>query len=453
MPEFCAEDLAEWSGGEWSEFPKQPVRSVSHDTRDLKSGALYVALAGERVDGHDLIPLAREAGAAAALCRRGRALEGFPCLEVKETGKALENLAKGYRSSLQPAQMIGITGSAGKTTVKDFTAAMLRAADSICSTRGNWNNFIGLPLSLLSMESGHRFGVFELGMNHAGEISALADILKPTCGLITSIGEAHLENLGSVEAIAEEKSSLLSSLPADGFAVLDQDSPWFEFMKARCGCRSLTVSLENDADYRGIQKGSVLEIIDRQRKETFVLRIPLPGLHMLGNLLQAAAMARECGCSPDAIAGGIQTYEPAPMRWQRLELGGYAFINDAYNANPLSMRKSVRTFSELEHAGPKWLVLGGMSELGAEEKSLHVETGTEVDAGEFEGVLLVGEKGGWIGEGISRSPVWKVGNAAEAAALIRARASGGTLFLLKASRSERLEKVLEELQKSKEKTV
>jgi len=453
MPEFSAENLALWSRGEWTADPEQPLYSVSHDTRELQPGALYVALPGARVDGHDLISEAKVAGAVAALCRKGRADSGMPCLEVADTGKALENIAKGYRSTLQTKQMIGVTGSAGKTTVKDFMAAMLGEAAPTRSTRGNWNNFIGLPLSLLAMEATDVFGVFEVGMNQAGEIAGLADILKPQYGLITSIGEAHLEKLGSVEAIAKEKSSLLSALPAEGMAVLDADSEWFAFMKKCCVCRTVTVSLHTEADYQAEGTVDQLTVFDRQRNETFTLPLPMPGTHMQTNLLQAVAMVRECGLSVQEITDGLKTYSPAPMRWQPVVLNAWRIINDAYNANPLSMRESIRTFANIPHSGERWLVLGGMNELGDAEKELHVVLGKEVDRYPFDGVVLVGEKGAWMRPGISKTPVFEAADHAETVRVIQARIPRGAALLLKASRSERLETILKTLAKAEEPSV
>ncbi len=450
MPVFDAEKLAEWSGGTWTRIPDETVTSIFHDTRKVQPGAMYVAMPGERVDGHDLIDHAIKAGAVAALCLTGRANPAIPCLQVPDTGKALEQLAKGYRESLQPKQMIGVTGSAGKTTVKDFLAAMLSESGSTRCTQGNWNNFVGLPLSLLAMEAHDKFGVFELGMSEPGEIAGLADILQPDAGLITSIGEAHLERLGSVEAIAQEKSSLLEALPSDGMAVLDADSRWFSYAKARCACRIVSVSMLGEADYMGEMIETGLRVRDCRRNETFELPVPFPGEHMLMNLLQAVAMVRECGLSAEMMIRGLEKYAPAPMRWQTVQLQKWKVINDAYNANPLSMRKSIRTFAEVPHAGEKWLVLGGMAELGEAEKELHWVIGKELDGFGFTGVVLVGEKASWMQQGIQKTPVILVGSREEAVREMTACVGDNAVLLLKASRSEQLELILQALQKNEE---
>ncbi|MEX2607908.1 MAG: UDP-N-acetylmuramoyl-tripeptide--D-alanyl-D-alanine ligase [Kiritimatiellia bacterium] len=449
MPLFDPDDLAEWCGGTWSKRPARPITSVGHDTRTLEKGSLYVALPGTRVDGHALLGDAEKAGAVACMCLHGMADPEVPGLEVEDVGEGLKRLAAGYRSQLNGC-VIGVTGSAGKTTVKDMLAAMCAEQDSTCCTKGNWNNQVGLPLSLLAMETGDAFGVFELGMNQPGEIAELADILQPQVGVISSIGEAHLEKLGSVEAIAREKSSLLAALPADGVAVLDRDSPWFELMKSYCQCRVVTVSLRDPAEYRGETVSGVpdlLRIHDEARRGTFEVPLRLPGEHMCRNVLLAVAVARECGVHPEALSAGLTAYRPAPMRWQCDRIGEWDLINDAYNANPLSMRSAIRTFADLQTPGEKWLVAGGMAELGADEQRIHREVGAYLNSMPLDGVVLVGPKAAWMKESIPSLPVVEAGTCGEAAAEIRRRVPEGATLLLKASRADRLEQVVSELLK------
>lgn len=450
MPVFDPASLADWCGGVWTSIPGEAMTSVAHDTRSLQPGALFIALPGERVDGHTLLDRAFAAGARGALCETGKADPRFPCLLVSNTGVALQQLARGYRQTLHPRRMIGVTGSAGKTTVKDLLAFMFAEAGPTCSTRGNWNNFIGLPLSLLAMADTDAYGIFELGMNHAGEISALAEMLQPEMGLITSIGEAHLENLGSVSAIAQEKGCMFAALPESGLAILDLDTPWFQVLKARCRCRQVTVSLTEDADFRGSLQGEVLEIFERETHERFTVTPPLPGTHMRANVLQSVAMARVCGLAVEQIQRGLAAYTPAPMRWQRQMRGGWQVINDAYNANPLSMRKSIQTLAELRDGGEKWLVLGGMAELGPDEEDLHRLVGRELDGLGFAGVILVGDKAAWIGGGLQHTRSIPVSDREAAAREMRRQIPVGATVLLKGSRSARLEDILEILQKSEE---
>ncbi len=230
---FTASEAALWTGGRWTHPPQSSMQGALQDSRRVEPGQLYVALPGARVDGHAYIAAAFGAGAAGALCQTGQADPHVPCLEVPDPEEGLRDIVRGYRSQLSGV-LIGITGSAGKTTVKDLLASMCRAAGPTASTRGNWNNAIGLPLSLLQMRKEDAYGVFELGMNQPGEIADLSALLRPDMALITSIGEAHLEQLGTTEAIAREKASLLASLSSGGTAVVDMHSPWRSLFASEC---------------------------------------------------------------------------------------------------------------------------------------------------------------------------------------------------------------------------
>ncbi len=443
---LSAQEAANWSGGRWTQPPEGSLKGVMQDTRLLEPGMLYVALPGERVDGHAFLSTAMDLGAAGVMCETGRGLPGIPCLEVDHPAMALQKLAHGYRHSIG-GLMLGVTGSAGKTTVKDMLASMLAERGATCSTRGNWNNFIGLPLSILSMKPEDDFGVFELGMNAPGEIGALADILNPVAGLITSIGEAHLEKLGSVEAIAYEKAALLRSLPEEGLAVLDLDSPWVAGFRRDCRCRTVSCSLAQQADVQGQPGGEerAMWIKDRIRNQTLQVPLPLPGEHMRRNVLQSVTLALELGLGPEEIRSGLKAFAPAPMRWQVIQVGSYRVINDAYNANPLSMRSAIRTFAEQSQPVEKWLVLGAMSELGEAERSLHEELGHFVDRFAFAGVVCVGARAAWIAEGAERNSCHLVETPTDAGKLLRDHAGPGSGVLIKGSRSERLEQVVAEL--------
>ncbi len=441
MPEFAPESLALWSGGRWTRPPAGGITRVSHDSRALVPGSLFVALAGPRFDGHDFLEEAAKGGVAAALCARGRAHASLPCLEVEDPLAALRRIAAGYGLSLA-GEKIGVTGSAGKTTAKELLAAMLSRRGATCRTVGNWNNEIGLPLSLLRMEAADAFGVFELGMNHAGEIAPLAEILRPRRGWVTSIGEAHLENLGSLQAIAREKACLLEALPPDGTALVDLDSPWASLFRSVTRARIVTCSMEGEADYEGVVAGGRLHLRDRIRGEVLELLPPLPGAHMLRNVLQTAAMARECGLEGGEIEEGLAAFAAPPMRWERSERGGWTVINDAYNANPLSLRVALHTLAGLPAPAGRWAVLGGMSELGPGEEALHRSFGPLIASLPLAGLIVVGEKARWYLPERGGPPAAAVDSLPEAAELLRARAAPGAVILLKASRSEGLERLL-----------
>lgn len=449
MPHFDTTNLAVWTRGNWTRIPDQRLVRIVHDSREAGPGTVYVALTGERFDGHAFLPAVADTGAAAAVCARGRAIPGLPCLEVDDPQRALEAMARGYRQTLG-GLVVGVTGSAGKTTVKDLLACMLMQRGKTCRTRGNWNNHIGLPLSVLSMEPEDDFGVFEAGMNHAGEIGHLCGILQPLCGLVTSIGEAHLEALGSVEAIAAEKISLLASLPEDGVALIDMDSPWMAQMVERTRARKVSCSLRTRADYTGQpteESHRRMQITDGVHGGVFEVSLPLPGTHMMRNVLLAAGVAREFGLSPEEIEAGLQAFAPAPMRWETLRVGRWSVINDAYNANPLSMRSSIKTFARMAAPIEKWLVLGGMNELGPEEERAHRDLGLFIATLGFHGLITVGRKARWIHESAAAGERVHVDTAAEAAGQVLERVGAGAGILVKASRGDRLESVVTELQK------
>lgn len=445
MTGFDGQKLAGWCGGIWSPAPPAvSVTSVVHDSRAVTPGALYVALPGARVDGHDFLAAAAAAGAAGALVQQGRAHPALPCLEVADPAQGLIDLAKGHRAGLQ-VPVIGITGSAGKTTVKELVASMLAQRGSTCKTSGNWNNFIGLPLSVLRMTREDAFGVFEAGMNRPGEIRRLCEIFRPTVGIVTTIGEAHLEAFGNVEGIAWEKASLLHALPETGLALVDADSPWLEVLRSRLVARSRTFGFQAAADYQGFDTdggAQTLAVLDRQRGVTLRLQCPLPGRHMRSNVLQAAAIAREMGLTEGEIVAGLRDFAPAPMRWQHMSAGGFQLVNDAYNANPLSMRSAIEAFAGIEAPGGKWLVLGGMYELGPEEAAAHRGVGEFLSGFAFEGLVCVGPRAAWIAEAARLPHVFAVRDVREAAACLHREAAPGAHLLLKASRSERLESLV-----------
>jgi len=233
---------------------------------------------------------------------------------------------------------------------------ILSAAMPTAGTRGNWNNNIGLPLSMLSMEPESRAGVFELGMNHPGEIEALCEVLRPQWGIVTAIGPAHIEFFGSVEDIAREKGALLQALPADGHAVLCCDDPFFEILRESVKCRLHTVSLKGDADFvLGCDReNSLLRVYEESGSETMSFHWAWPGEHNIQNAGYAIAVARAMGLGRGVIAEGLEAYRPLAMRWEVDDIAGLTVINDAYNANPLSMRAALKAFEEMEISGGRW---------------------------------------------------------------------------------------------------
>ncbi len=449
---FNAEKLAKWSGGVWHGGCPQSIGAITNNTKTLSRGDLYVAIKGARFDGHTFVRDAFALGACGALIEAS-ALDELAelgnLLVVDESVKALGMLARGYRDEIDPI-VIGVTGSVGKTTVKEMLASIVDQVMPTAKTRGNWNNEIGLPLSLLSMKSDTEAGVFEVGMNHPGEIESLCCLLRPQLGIVTAIGPVHLEFFDSVKCIAEEKGGLLRALPKDGHAVLWKDDPFYEVLRACAGCRVSTVSLKTRADYvvEYMSDENMLRIHEQERGEFVDVPWRWPGEHHALNAGYAVAGARGMGVDWESVASGLQAYRPLSMRWEEMEIGGIHFINDAYNANPLSMRAALKAFAETAVAGGKWLVLGSMFELGEHGAVEHYKLGEDVARrGDWCGVLLVGDfanemERGLLSGGFDGKRIWRFKEAEQCLDLLRENLKEGDGVLLKASRGVALERVI-----------
>ncbi len=455
MPVFESEWLAEASGGRWTALPTRCIQGVSTDSRTLLPGALYVALRGERFDGHVFTGNAFSAGAAAAMVERNGAVAapaGGALLEVENTATALSALGAAHRRCLAPLT-IGVTGSVGKSTVKEMTAAVLGRAAVTARTRGNWNNEIGLPLSLLGIEPGSRYGVFEAGMNHPGEMSRLSRVLQPDWGIVTSVGPVHLEFFASVEAIAIEKGALLQALPRDGRAFLCIDDAWFDLLHQMAPCPVRTVSCDGNGDLNVWPQLSQrrLEVTERASGETYAFNWPWPGRHNALNAGFALLAGREAGLSWSLLEEGLAAYRPLPMRWEEVQVGDWVIVNDAYNANPFSMRAAIGTFAQRPCAGRRWMVLGDMKELGAGAADAHRRLGEDVAGdGEWAGLLTVGPLAagiadGALARGFDPQRIWCCTDPQCAAEVLHERLQPGDTVLLKASRGMALEVLVEAL--------
>ncbi len=450
------EQLAEWSGGTWDGRPQRPPVAVTTDSRSVPPGSLFVALRGPRFDGHAFVPTACQAGAVAALVARDYRWpvdRGPPpaLLRCACPLRALGALGAGYRRSL-PVEPVGITGSAGKTTVKEMVAELLCALGPVARTPGNRNNDIGLPLSLLAMAPGSRFGVFEIGMNRPGEIRPLADMLAPRIGIVTNIGPVHLEAFDSVEGIAREKAQLLRALPRDGLAVLDRDDAFHGLLRDACGCETLTVSLDGDATCRAVEYDTLhgmLAVLERDAPRPERIVTGLPGRHNLRNALLATALARRLGVSWAAIREGFLRVKHPPMRWDVSTLAGVTVINDAYNANPMSMRSALETFASLPWGGRRLVLLGDMLELGADnEEAMHLEIGRSVAEFGFDALAAVGPRAcawyrlGAIEAGYPPARLRLCSDPRDAARRLAVELREGDALLLKGSRGMALEQTL-----------
>jgi UDP-N-acetylmuramoyl-tripeptide--D-alanyl-D-alanine ligase len=368
--------------------------AVSSDSRNLPQGALFVALRGPRFDGHHYAAKAIEQGAAAVMVAADAGVQVEPALVVDDTRLGLGRLAAWHRQCM-PAQVLAITGSNGKTTVKEMCAAILRrhAGDAaVLATEGNLNNDIGMPLMLLRLNAAHRYAVLEMGMNHPGELSYLTGLAGPDVALVNNALRAHLEGLGSVEAVARAKGEIYAGLKPGGIALYNADDPsagiWQALTREQASQNFGLNRGDIRADYRGLDFGSDLELVTPAGKVT--LRLQVPGEHNARNALAAAAACQALGVPLAAIAAGLADFTGVKGRLQRHPcILGAALIDDTYNANPDSVAAAIAVLAALP--GRRILVLGDMGELGTGAAELHREIGTTARAAGIDRLLCLGD--------------------------------------------------------------
>ncbi len=399
MP-FTGREIAEATGGDLIRGNVDQVFSdVSTDTREPLAGKLFIPLQGPRFDGHSFLPAAVSAGAAGLLVREGE--EGhlkeirsdITVVRVRDTLTALGEIAGFWRRKFD-LPVVAITGSAGKTTTKEMAAQMLAGSKQILKTEGNFNNLIGLPLTLLRLRPVHEVAILEMGTNVPGEIGRLSRIAAPDLGLITNIGPAHLEGLKSVALVKEEKGELFRLLSRQGTAVVNVDDDAVRELAARRSGRQITYGLKRAAEV------AAEEVVHSARGLSFVLRIgdkrgkvamAAPGNHNLMNALAAAALGRALGVDPDVIRRGLQAFRPIPGRMEITQLKNGAFlINDAYNANPVSVREALLTLRNLRGGRRGTVILGDMLELGEGAGAWHEEIGGLLAATGVDRIFLLG---------------------------------------------------------------
>ncbi len=379
-------DFAAWTGAVLEGPAPETFTGVTFDSRKVTPGCLYMAFPGATCDGHEFVAQALAKGAAAALVRSdwAGAEPGQSLVRVDDPKAALPVAAKAYRNTLA-ATVIGVTGSAGKTTTKEFTAAFLRAGGfRVHATEGNYNNHLGVPITLLCAPSDVDFLVVEMGTNHPGEIQYLVDIAQPDAGLISSIGTAHIEFFKTQDGIADEKGTLFENLgrcPAPGdrrsFAVLARENCRYDRLVSKCRVPVVTVGGQ-DAEVAAFKSA---------------LCVRLPGDHNVSNALIAFGCARQFGVSLEQCLAALQNFTLPGGRWRVVERDGVTWIDDTYNANPTSMIVALETFAGLPLApgGRRVAVLGDMFELGEQSDELHRQVGQRAGELGFDDLLFVGE--------------------------------------------------------------
>lgn len=374
------------------------LADVCTDTRKIQPGSLFVCLRGKRFDGHSFASQAAQLGAAALLVDHPVDAD-VPQLVVTDTGKALLQLAGWYRRRFQ-LPVVGLTGSVGKTTTKEFIALVLGAKYNTLKTQGNLNNEIGVPQMLFRLEDSHTAAVIEMGMNHFGEISRLTRAVAPTVGLITNIGVSHIENLGSRAGILQAKLEILEGMAPDAPLIVNMDNDMLRTVKL--GDRPLLTFAIDDqsADFTATdiaEQGSTTTFTVHHSTFTQPVTIPTVGIHNVYNALAAMAVGYVTGVDPAAAASALANYVPAGMRQNLVQVGGVQVIEDCYNASPDSMRAALQTLGKLP-VNRRYAVLGAMLELGDYAKEAHTQVGKMAAENGIDGVLAYGADAAYIVE-------------------------------------------------------
>jgi UDP-N-acetylmuramoyl-tripeptide--D-alanyl-D-alanine ligase len=443
---ISAGEFAQWTGGS-TETPDAGFEGVTFDSRTVLPGCLYAALDGASADGHSFVEKAFASGAAVALVRNDwEAPAGCgPLIRVENPRKALTLAAREYRKVLK-AKVVGVTGSAGKTTTKELLAAFLGAGGKTSKTAGNFNNDLGLPVTMLNTCRDADFAVWEMGSNHPGEIGYLVELAKPDAGVISSVGTAHIEFFKDQDGIAREKGALFASLCPSGFAVVSRENERFSVLKDMSVARTVETSMvDTAAPYYAKtidENNGVFDVFENGEK---VVRIEtgLPGEHNVSNALVAFACARECGVDAESCAKALSGFVLPGHRWNVIERdGNITYVNDAYNANPTSMEVSLKTFAKMECKGRKIAVLGDMFELGEKCGELHSRVGEVADVLPIDFVFTVGELSRSIFDRVGEGKRMHFETVEDAREYLADFLKSGDVVLLKASRGMRLENLL-----------
>jgi len=441
--------------------PGTVVSDVTVDSRSVPHGSMYVAIRGERVDGHDFAADAIAAGAVVALCSRPVVdADGtpLPCIVVDDPVTALGRLARWVRSELLQCAVIGITGSSGKTSTKDLVASVLSGVGPTTSAVGSYNTEVGLPLTILSADESTRFLVLEMGMRGHGHIAYLVGLARPDVGAVINVGSAHIELLGSREAIAEAKGEIVRGLAEGATAVLNGDDPLVRAMAPTTPARVVTFGEGADCDVRAVdvrfddQARASFTLVDAATGAALPVALAFSGEHYVSNALAAAAICLAVGATPAQVAAGLSAARPV-SRW-RMEIseapGGFTVVNDAYNANPESMRAALKTLAALGRGRRTWAVLGEMRELGDVSLEEHDAIGRLAVRLDISRLVCVGDATRVMHLAASNEGSWgeesvHVPDIDAAIRLLDEQVRPGDVVLVKASRSVGLERIAEHL--------
>lgn len=448
--------LAEWLNIQNQAFADVVVTGISIDTRTIQQGDLFVPFRGEAVNGHKFVQQAFEKGAAASLWLKDEPNppSEVPLIFVEDSEIALQEMARKYRAE-HKATFIGITGSNGKTSTKDILAGTLAPYFKVQKTIGNFNNQLGLPITILQLDEDTEVSVLEMGMSGFGEIELLTEIGQPHYTIITNIGEAHMQDLGSRAGIAKAKFEIVKGLAADGRLFYDGDEPLLRELVAASDVNAVAAGfgVANDLVASGIStsaEGSYFEIAGALEGSYF---ISVLGEHQVKNTLFAMLAGQALGLTAAQIKASLSEVVLTDMRMQLSEgYNGSLYINDAYNAAPTSMRAAIQFLKTSTIRPRKWLVLGDMLELGDNEQQMHEEIALLIDAASFERVLLYGERMGWMKEKLAQHYpgdriVYSEADYAPLIAAIMESANEEVIVLYKGSRGMKLETIINETMK------
>jgi UDP-N-acetylmuramoyl-tripeptide--D-alanyl-D-alanine ligase len=459
--------------GEGIGLAKHRIRRISLDTRSLRPGDLFVALRGNRFDGHNFVTTALSRGAAGAIVlnsfdvsrmvlKRGSKRTQPFILGVSDPLYAYQQLAAYHRSQFQ-IPVVAVTGSNGKTTTKEMVASVMASRWKILKTEGNLNNRVGVPQTLLRLNDRHKGAVIEMGVDNLGQTTRLCEITRPTIGIITNIGPDHLEFFGSMDVSAQAKAELLELLPRDGTAVLNADDSYYDYLAARARCRVVSFGFSSKADVRAMdvksdgRHGTIFRLLLPGTVRHTLVHIRVQGEHNVTNALAAGAVGSILGLSGGVIAQGLSRFRPAAMRSQMLVRQGVKLIIDCYNANPASMKAAVQLLVQTGAKRKKIAVLGDMLELGPNADRLHEDVGEFVARQGIDQLVACGVLGRSLAKGarqagLDPARILEVPDARAAAAAANKVVKPGDTVLIKASRGVKLELVADALQQAKRPT-
>ena len=440
--------------------PQHRAQGVSTDSRTLKTGELFIALKGEHFDGHDFItePVVKSASGL-IVSRKCNVQElvsfkrDIPLIQVSNTLQALGDLAAAWTKKNR-ATIVAITGSNGKTTTREMTATILARTHQVLKPEHNWNNLIGLPLTLLRLRPDHDVAVLEMGMNRAGEIKRLSHIAQPHIGLITNISAAHLQHLKTLQKVAQAKGELFDALTAECHAVVNIDDPLVVERAQQCPARKITFGISTKAQVTAPTipsvAGSEIHFTLQIENTRIPITLKTPGTHSIYNALAAAATATLLQVHPEEIQAGLNQFRPFPGRMETIRIpDNITIINDTYNANPTSMHIALKTLTQLSGAGRRIAVLGDMAELGEASQDFHHQVGSLIKKMDLSAAVLMGPHAPDVKEsarahGMREEALYVAQNHKEIALYLDEHVRADDWILFKGSRTMQIEKSLEE---------